>query len=161
MNTTTIHHPQSIFVSLAVAVLLFCGASGSANAQIYKCTDTNGNLVFSQKPCGANAQEVVVRNTTAGVSITGDGDFSQVDADRRARDIDRAVDRHYRAIDGLQRERDAKIAGIRKRQSRAANNLAGATYLQSLATEMQAINDDYNTRISIERDAIQNLHAQR
>lgn len=160
MNTTTIRHPKPIFVSLAVAALLFCG-SGDANAQIYKCTDTNGNLVFSQKPCGADAREVVVKNTTAGVSITGDGDFRRVEAENRTRDIDRAIDRHQRVIDELVRTREAKIAAIRKQQSRAANNLAGATYLQSLATEMQAINEDYNTRIGIERDAIQNLHAQR
>src|SRR5690606_32354734 len=104
---------------------------------------------------------VVNKDTTSGVSITGDGDFSQADADRRTRDIDRAIHRHYRAMDVWQRQRDAKIAGIRKQQRRAANNLAGATYLQSLATEMQAINDDYNTRIKMERDAIRSLNEQR
>jgi hypothetical protein len=147
---------------IRIFFILVCGLiAHAANADIYKCTGPNGNLIFSQKPCGANAETVVIKDTTSGVSITGDGDFSQVDADRRTRDIDRAIDRHYRTIGELQRERDAKVADIRHQQSRAANNLAGATYLQSLATEMQAINDDYNTRINMERDAIRSLNEQR
>lgn len=149
------------FLIVAAIVFIFGGFAEYASAQIYKCKDDNGNLIYSQQSCGADAKEVVITNTTAGISMAGEGDFSRVDAANREREIDRAIDRRYRAISNLQETRDSKLADLRRQQGLANNNLAGATYLQGIATEMQAVTDDYNARISMERSAIQDLNAQR
>lgn len=145
----------------ALLTLFVMTLATTGHAQIYKCTGANGALVFSQKPCGADAQEVVYKDTTAGVTIVGEGDFSRVEAANRDRDISRSIERRYQTISGLQNQRDAKLDDLRRQQRRAANNLAGATYLQSIATEMQSVSEDYNARISMERDAIRDLQMQR
>ena len=44
---------------LLAAVLpgLLAGPAAHAEKKVYKCTNANGNLVFSPDPCGASAQE--------------------------------------------------------------------------------------------------------
>src|SRR5690606_1951167 len=89
------------FLVMLVVALSFGGFVEYARAEIYKCTGENGNLIYSQKPCGADAEAIVIKDTTSGVSMTGDGDFAQVDADRRVREIDRAIERRERTIQSL------------------------------------------------------------
>jgi len=143
-----------------LTAILICSAP-LANAQIYKCTDEDGKLHYSDKPCAKDAETVQIEDNTSGVSLGKSGDWSKVNESIRAREIERAIDRHQDSIRRLQNARDRELATLRAKQRRAANNLAGATYRQSLATEMQAVSEDYNSRISMEREAIQDLRAQR
>jgi Skp family chaperone for outer membrane proteins len=45
-----------------IAVFLFLAALGlaSANAQVYKCIDANGKVIYSQNPCPANTKSGTV-----------------------------------------------------------------------------------------------------
>lgn len=147
-------------------VLLMLTVTGTHAAQVFKCTDAEGKLTYSQQPCEADtkAEVVTVENKTSGVSMAAQGDFSKIEEENeeraRVRDLNRRIGIHEHNIKVLQQERDAKIALLRKEQGNARNNAAGAAYHNSLATEIQTITLDYNSRIQAERDAVNRLREQ-
>lgn len=144
-----------------IITLFFIALAASTNAAtIYKCTDANGSLVFSQNPCAADAEVLDVEVKSSGIDVVGEGDFSRVDAGNNARARDRAIADRRLAIRSLENQRDTKISELKRQQGYANNNQAGATYRQSIAIEMQAVGEDYNSRIQAERDAIRDLQSQ-
>ena len=60
----------------------------------------------------------------------------------------------------MQANMNAEIAALDRQKSSANNNLAGATYLNSLATEQQAISTRYSVEISTQRDRLKQLQDQ-
>lgn len=128
--------------------------------EVYKCKDEKGRLIFSQKPCAKDAEVVKVNTPPAetGTNFAG-SDFSKFDAKKAKDDNAKAIANIYKRIDGLRNERDNKINNLKRQQGYARNNLAGATYMQSLATEMQSVTDDYNGRIEMEMKEIESLRA--
>ena len=127
--------------------------------EVYKCKDEKGRLVFSQRACAADAEKIKVDPPAkTGTNFAG-SDFSEFDAKKSKDNREAAIANAYKRIDMLRAERDNKIANLKHRQGYANNNLAGATYMQSLATEMQAVTDDYNARIEIEMKEIESLRA--
>lgn len=62
-----------------------------------------------------------------------------------------------RQIERYQKDMDAELAALRNAKDAAANNLAGATWEQSLSTEMQAVTTKYQTKIKIAQDKIATL----
>jgi|SRR5690554_3386184 len=147
-------------------ILLLLAAASTQAAQVYKCTDANGKLTFSQYPCGTEekTEQVEVKNDSSGIELIGSGDFSKVDADNAARtktrNLDRAIATRQANIRTLNRQRDRKIAALRGEQGNARNNAAGAAYHGSLATEVQTVTQDYRARIQREEDAIARLREQ-
>lgn len=71
--------------------------------------------------------------------------------------LERRIIRHEKKITQLQRSRDAELALLRNRMQRANNNLAGATWLEAISTEMQAVTDTYSSQIEIEQNQIDRL----
>lgn len=131
--------------------------AGTANAEIYKCLDDKGRPQFSDRPCSENAEIIEVKDHTAGISHGPQGDFSKVHDDIEKRDIERKIGWREDEIDAFERIRDQKIGEIKRKQSHANNNLAGATWEQSLATEMDAVANDYNSRIDRKHQEIDRL----
>ena len=150
---------------LLLAVLLLSLNSAHA-AEVYKCTDAEGHLTFSQQPCAAdtNAEVIEVDSKTADIEFSVEGDFSKVEADNTARANARQRDKniaiHQRNITLLRHERDMKIEQLREAQRNARNNTAGATYHNSLATEIQTVTQDYRSRIEAEQTALNRLRVQ-
>jgi len=148
------------------AVALMLAVTGTQATPVYKCTDANGKLTFSQQPCeGEAGTEVIeVKHTTHGVDFVAEGDFSKVEAENTARASSRQRDKsiaiRQRNLSILRNERDAKIARLRAEQNNTRNNAAGAAYHGSLATEIQTITQDYRSRIQAEEDAIARLREQ-
>ncbi|MDO6747195.1 DUF4124 domain-containing protein [Gilvimarinus sp. 1_MG-2023] len=155
-------------IKLIVAVVLIAGATSANAAQVFKCTDENGKVEFSQRPCdeakAVTEEQLTIENGSKGLDVVAGGDWSKVEAENeergRVRTIDRKINTHQQNIDILIDERDAKIAILRGEQGNARNNAAGAAYHNSLATEIQTITLDYNSRIQAERDAIARLREQ-
>lgn len=79
---------------------------------------------------------------------------------RKRRDLTAEIDERERSIVRLAQQQEAEVTRLRQDRSRANNNLAGATWEQSLATEMSAVAERYRTRIEIEQVAITRLSAQ-
>lgn len=57
----------------------------------------------------------------------------------------------------MRARRDRELAALRNQKGRALNNLAGATYLESLSSEMQAITSRYDTDMRLIESKIEKL----
>jgi hypothetical protein len=68
--------------------------------------------------------------------------------DRERRRLSRIIGRLEVEREGLQQDMDRELARLKAEQGLANNNLAGATYLQSINTEMQAVTSSYSVRIA-------------
>jgi hypothetical protein len=156
---------QQVLGFLAFFVLVV----GSAHAsKIYRC-EIDGELVFSQVPCEPDAEEFQVEPGPAAASQRPSQPTSppplesgMPTADENTRYVERVrlerrIIRHEKKITQLQRSRDAELALLRNRMQRANNNLAGATWLEAISTEMQAVTDTYSSQIEIEQNQIDRL----
>ena len=155
-------------------------ACTQAQTTYYQCKDERGQPVFSQRPCGQNAAQKSItpqatndsseqteaspdesdnrsQTDSATSVVESESSWEKVTASRRVREIEREVERREDKIDRLERERDAKIARLDNSQRYANNNLAGAQYMESLATEMRAVNDQYEAKIDSEQRKIDRL----
>jgi hypothetical protein len=101
------------------------------------------------KPASGSAQRVVgaagAAPQTAKPATTTEGVFGE-SWQRRTFLENRGIPDTQAAINGEKQGCDRKLAELRSRQGSANNNLAGATYLQSLAAEMQATATVCDTR---------------
>lgn len=82
-------------------------------------------------------------------------------ADNRKREIDYQIERLEQDIARYQRDMDSELAELRNRKGHAGNNLAGATWEQSISQEMQAIPARYQTKISTAQARITSLREER
>jgi len=145
-----------------LAIILAALACSQAQA-INKCTDANGSIVFQDAPCTGKGSQINVRpasghapnaqlpTTSApqdgastskpmteaqrierAVKASKDGRRKQALETRLIPDIQYELDRHNRAC-------DADIANLRQKKGLARNNLAGATWEESISSEMNAI----------------------
>ncbi|NCT82026.1 MAG: DUF4124 domain-containing protein [Comamonadaceae bacterium] len=143
-------------VLVGIAALAVAGA---ASAQ-FKCTGADGRISFQQTPCerGAKAAPLelkpVPRSAEPSASeATPDWKrrdevaLQQYAAERRVRELEAEISGLEAAIASRNAGTEAEISRLRNAKGRANNNLAGATWEQSLSSEMQAIatrNDSAN-----------------
>lgn len=139
-------------IILTVAML----AAPFAQADIYKCK-VNGQTVFSQMPCAPDAvvvQPKVVQPSAAAVAeqeavnASVRAAASSMERSRRMGQIERAIADIDARIAQMEVDRDRTISSLRFSRNYANNNLAGATWQQSLAAEMEAVAVQYGTSIS-------------
>jgi len=115
-----------------------------ASAQ-FKC-ESGGRTVYQQTPCGPTAAGKKVDLTpAAGRVATQPAGTSADERVAAMNEAQRAEQLRVNTIATLEMQinnrnqwLDGEMARLRAKQSTAANNLAGATYQQSLAEEMQA-----------------------
>lgn len=133
------------FVFSAIAGVLLI--STPAVAQIYQCTDERGQTVFSQRPCGGDAKKVEVEVTGSGLSLGGNDGFEKVLSSNEKRELERRLRSVEAEADSLTDQRNRELAALRQKKALSANNLAGATWEESISTEMQMVADNYNDQI--------------
>jgi hypothetical protein len=141
---------------LLLALASFHAVAGSGSYHV--CTDAKGQKLFTQDPCpngqAAEVKRYSVSNTTPAPASASDNRLStdnpayikMRDSNRRA-ELERAIKKNEKEISKLQQQLDTELAGLKIKQGQANNNLAGATYQQSLATEMQAVTDRYKLQM--------------
>lgn len=157
----------------AVGLVLLATLSSTASAQtsFYKCKDERGNPVFSQRPCGTDAETGSVSGPahtggpvttieSAPAAAEPPSAWDKVEASNLLRDANREIDRREARVASLEAERDRKIAVLKNKKRYANNNLAGATWEESISSEMQAITDQYQSKIDAEHRKIDRLQAQ-
>lgn len=129
----------------------------SANAAVYQCADGK----YQADPCDENSHPVdlsgvgsVVKGPDiAHASAVIHSDKKQeisdfIDKQRISREITKLENDRKLIID----QRDKRIVALRNDRSYANNNLAGATWEQSLAQEMSAVAQQADTQVaSIDR----------
>lgn len=130
---------------------------------IYKCPDANGRLSMQDTPC-AGGSTINVKPASGGdgsapasptkapvASVERKGlksDVEQMARERRLRELDFEVSQRNSRIGGIQADSERRMALLRDEKLRAKNNLAGATWEQSLSAEMQAIATDTQTKLA-------------
>lgn len=125
-------------------------ASAASQAAVYQCK-VNGQTIFSDRPCGDNAKkiEVVAPQSNGGGSMQSDAG----DRFMAIRDAEREMRGLVRKKDAIQKQMDQAHARWQREKRRANNNLAGATWEQSLAQEAEVMRQRYQSQINdVERD---------
>lgn len=118
---------------------------------VYQCT-VNGQTVFSDQPCGNDAQKIEVRapRVQGGGSMANEGvqDFLR---DRQQKQqverIDRDITRLERQKATARQNMEAAIRRYESDRSRANNNLAGAVWEGSLAEGAEIQRQRYQSEI--------------
>jgi hypothetical protein len=140
-----------------------------ALAEVYRC-EVDGQVIFSDQKCGDDHRVVEIAPPPPSVAPASSAEghdamdimaaAERISANNRKEQIARKIRQKRIAINVLQDERDAELARLRATMGRANDNLAGATWQQSLATEMQAVNQRYDSEIAIAQDEIRDLQSQ-
>ena len=134
-------------------ILLAFSMPTLAQTSYYKCTGEHGRPIFSERPCGADAEAASIDSATITGSVAPD-DFGAISDSRKIREREHDIDFLEDRIERLEREREARLGSLENAQRYANNNLAGAQYRESLATEMQSVNSEYQAKIEREQSKI-------
>lgn len=147
----------SSILSGAILVLITTHAHA-----IYKCQQ-GGAVSFQEVPCnGGQGQQIKVRSTAAPVPPQVASDLPQsadqkvlkgMERDRRIRELTLDISSMESRIANRSDQMVREMEHLRNQKSRASDNLAGATWEQSLSTEMQAVSSKYKAMndVDIER----------
>lgn len=147
----------SLFVAAALAT--------SPTLAMYKCKDANGRTAFQERPCeatGTQGNQIEVRPAAGPAPSAAPAESAQASAvpatdapqteaerlrklnerDRKQRRLKDLNDREISTAEGRIRSAtnqcERRMGSAQSMKSYANNNLAGATWEQSLSTEMQA-----------------------
>jgi len=139
----------------SIALLVVLSTPAAAETSYYQCKDKWGQPVFSERPCGEDATQGSIEGPqTSGSGQSDNATWDHIEAENAVRDAERVNTRREQRVTQLEQERDTKIATLKDRSRYANNNLAGAQYQESLATEMQAVTEQYNAKIASEEKRI-------
>ena len=153
-------------VSILVIILFFVLLPQISSASIYRC-EINGETVFSQVPCSADAEELDVRTSSPGQNSTpAESDNTAPDAGKEP-PVDEGPSyaeqkRQEREIRGLEKERKKLLASRDKeidkinKAIRETNDRDKSGKLQLKAMDVQG---DYNRRITDVSKKISQLKA--
>lgn len=132
----------------------------AAGGQIYKCTDENGRSVFSQTPCGDQAETMDVEpQAPIGGSLAPQDTNLSSRADRvsKQRMLKIKISNSKRRISALQDERDEKVTGYRREMMRSAYNEAGVARNQQYQALIDQTNERYSSEIRQEQSRLSSM----
>jgi hypothetical protein len=134
---------------------------------MYKC-QVNGRLAYQQEPCAAGTSRGTIATPDAASDESARESRARFEAEQAVRTaaarrkyLDEQIAFHQNSILSYEASMDSELAALRARKSQARNNLAGATWEQSISTEMEAVAARYATKIRIARDEIDVLLKER
>lgn len=164
-----------ILVTLAVAVSIDAHA-------VNKCADPKtGKVSYSDAPCPTDQKQSGVKifaspSTPAAARPVEPGEapppapssgaavekrmLAKIEHDKRIEQLQRAISGTEYDIDYRNRQMSAEIEALRTRKTYAKNNLAGATWEQSLSAEMQAVTAKYSALNAVDFERLKVLRAE-
>ena len=149
---------------LLISIAVFPAA---LNAAVYKCK-ADGETVYQASPCAKGGEEIRVRSTPASVPAQRIDDrgndrpepggtkttrhserayLAQLEIDKKNHEIDK----HNKNIKRYRKMMRSELAALKRKKGYARNNLAGATWEQSISTEMRAVTEKYQQMIDSEK----------
>lgn len=141
---------------------LLCCISIAANAQtrVFKCKGEQGQMIFSQQPCGDNAEETTVRppDTSSGTSAADKATWRRIAESNEVRDLRREISRYESRISDLEEARDIDLQRLRE-SGNNANTPPGQTYEEGLQPQLDALAAGYQRRIDAEQKKIDDIEA--
>lgn len=157
-------------LSVFAAAMLVAGPSWAVN----KCVGADGRVSYQAQPCSGgtsktiNIQAAPPSASKAGSSPAAIGQSTQTSEqrtlanftrERRIREVKDQIAGLENDIEQRNRRMQAELDTLRYRKSFANNNLAGATYEQSLSTEMQAVTSRTKAQNDVDFERIRALRA--
>jgi len=113
----------------------------TGNAAVYKCA-TPGGVTYSEQPCAKDAKAIDTRSSEPSAADV-QAAKTRLKNDSRSSDVSKIE----REIGGYKDDMDRELSALRNKQKYANNNLAGATWLNSISGEMDAVTKKYQIKI--------------
>ena len=151
------------------SVILLSLATAPAWA-VNKCVDDAGKVVYQSAPCPATTKgsEIPLQKVpSATVPSPADAEelkriqqtSNALERERKLKDIDRALGDAEGLIADYRQAMSRELSALQQKKQRAENNLAGATWEQSISAEMNAVTQKYDALIRTEQNRIERLRA--
>ena len=125
-----------------------------AQADLYKCATADGKVTYSDRPCGKVVDKIKIKKEildTEGALARLEKDRAYL-ADQRKKSeiggIQQRINNMHQQKRNLVDRMDGEINALRGKKQYSRNNLAGATWEQSISTEMQAVSERYRVEIN-------------
>jgi predicted RNase H-like nuclease (RuvC/YqgF family) len=137
---------------------------------VNKCVNDAGQVVYQTAPCPATAKgsELTLQKASQ-PSVTSAVDAEELkriqqtagkmERDRKLTEIDREISRLEGQIVDHRSAMNDQIASLQRKKQSANNNLAGATWEQSISDEMSAVSQKYDALIRNDQSRIDVLRA--
>ena len=161
-------------------VLLVATLAPAAALAQFKCTGADGKVSFQQMPCAntekvqrlelrdksarprpaplADAQDGTSASSASAKAMSADERIAdRMGRDRRVRELEEQITSTEQLIDRRNLQMNAELEALRNQRSLAKNNLAGATWEQSLATEMQAVATKYRAMNDMDVERLKSM----
>ena len=140
--------------TIIIFVLLIIGTI-HAQAGIYKCV-IDGKTTFSGEPCSDNAEKVDVqirRPKKEDVDIVNSRN-ARISKALNIKRLEDNIETSEKKIEAFQLSLDRDTKELAQKKSYANNNLAGATWENSISIEIRAVIDKYKFKITSEEEKI-------
>jgi hypothetical protein len=132
-----------------IPLILVAAFTPMTSAEIYRCTDSNGGAVFSDKPCGADAETVHVDiPSSTGMDMGSGGDFSEVERGNAIRAADRRVGRVKEYISRLERDYSKEVSRINDKLSGLSNSKLDRGTREKLLAQKRKASSTYRQKRS-------------
>lgn len=142
---------------------------------INKCVSADGKVSYQAQPCSGGTSKTIniqaaptaeaksnatPKSAESGAQTSEQRTLAGFERERRIRELKDEIAGLERVIDSRNRRMQVEMESLRYRKSFANNNLAGATYEQSLSTEMQAVATRYKAQNEVEFERIRALRTE-
>ncbi len=159
---------QSVFLAFVLS-----GFMPAFAQTMYKCPNAAGTVNFQQMPCSpqGGGESVTVKAIPAGSGSGVATDSSEADrmkglaqqagSERRLLEISREITSLESQMSGFRSSMSSEMSRLQGKKNLANNNLAGATWEQSISDEMAAVSDKYDSLIRSNQSQIDSLRQER
>ncbi|MEH6347451.1 MAG: DUF4124 domain-containing protein [Bermanella sp.] len=140
--------------NIIMFVFLLTGAFHS-QAGIYKCV-IDGKTTFSGEPCSDNAEKVNIqirKPKKKDVDLVNSRN-ARISKALNIKRIEGKIEKSEKKVEAFQLSMDRDTKKLELKKSYANNNLAGATWENSISTEIRAVIEKYKFKITSEEDKI-------
>jgi len=137
---------------------------------VNKCVDDTGKVAYQSAPCpsAAKGSEITLQKA-APPPVVSPADAEELkriqqttggmERERRLKEINREIGSVENQITDYRQRMSDELSTLQQKKQLASNNLAGATWEQSISAEMSAISQKYDLLIHDEQTQIERLRA--
>lgn len=153
---------KALFLSCVLSVV----ASTPAMA-VNKCVIDGWKVVYQVAPCpdAAKSSDVTIRKDTATPAAPAEADElkriketgAAMERERKITETEREIAERESRNHAIQQTMTNELAALKIKKTAARNNLAGATWEESISGEMNAVTQKYDTMIRTNQSKIDSL----
>jgi len=156
--------PAAFTLLPAALFTLLTSPAGAVN----KCVNEHGQVVYQSASCptASKGSEITLQKATPApvVSPANAEELKRIqqtanamERERKLKEIDREIGDAEGLIADYRQAMSNELSALQQKKQRANNNLAGATWEQSISAEMSAVSQKYDALIRTEQTRIERL----